>query len=669
MIGTTLSHYKIVAKLGQGGMGVVYKAEDTRLDRMVALKVLPDNFNEELRERLLREARLAASLRHSNICPIYDVGEEDDKIFVSMAFLEGESLEEMLKVGGLPIELVTDLVRQTAFALQEAHTHGIIHRDVKCANILVTNKGEAMLLDFGLAKGNADTRLTTTGTMVGTASYMSPEQVEAREVDHRTDIWSLGVVLYEALAGQLPFDAGETLSMMYAIANKDIAPLAVAAPWVPEDVREVVERALAKAPEERFESALAMAEALGGAQSASGAAAVLSGASRGLTPSESARRALSQPEVSFASARPTEIVEHHLAANGSGYSVAAAPPKEVWSASNIIKISAIAGIVALVALVALLRDSGRNPERAESATDLVAEAQPLEVSEAPSASPLAPVESDATPPQEVTVPVAAPMRETLSPVRVQPVERPVPAASAPAPAPNTASRVDNSTSASIESRSASIAAAPPAAVQVVEERPAARPPPEPSRAVVAPPVSTPPVETPSQPAQPSQAELADAAWAVVADGQDVAGLRNFAAKFAESPHAETARQRADEIDASARGRREIQQLLTQYETAFSAMNLQSVAALRPSLSNDQRNRLDGSFRSTKSTSYSLVPSSEPRLAGGDKWSGDQVLRATITCRQRVQTEFRGGDRPPPVEQQVEVVVERIAGEWHILSID
>ncbi len=669
MIGTTLSHYKIVAKLGQGGMGVVYKAEDTRLDRMVALKVLPDNFSEELRERLLREARLAASLRHSNICPIYDVGEEDDKIFVSMAFLEGESLEEMLKVGGLPIELVTDLIRQTAFALQEAHTHGVIHRDVKCANILVTNKGEAMLLDFGLAKGNADTRLTTTGTMVGTASYMSPEQVEAREVDHRTDIWSLGVVLYETLTGQLPFDASETLSMMYAIANKDITPLAEVAPWVPEEVREVVERALAKAPEERFESALEMAEALGGVQSASGAAAPLIGASRGLTPSESAKRALSQPTMAFAGARPTEIVEHHFAANGSGYSVAPAPPKEVWSVSNIVKMSAIAGIVALVALLALLRDSGSDPEPAQSATDLVAEAQPLEISEEPSASPLAPVESGTTPPQEVTVPVAATQRETVSPARVQPVERPRPAESAPAPTPNAANQIDNSTSPSIASRSASIAAEPPAPVQVEEERPATRPPPEPPRAVVVPAVRTQPVETPSQPAQPSQTELANAAWAVLANGQDVAGLRDFAAKFAESPHAETARQRADEIDASARARREIQQLLTQYEAAFSAMDLQSVVALRPSLSDDQRDRLDGSFRSTISTSYSLVPSSEPRLAGGDKWSGDQALRATITCRQRVQTEFRGGDRPPPVEQQVEVVVERIAGEWQISSID
>ena len=659
MVGTTLSHYKIVAKLGQGGMGVVYKAEDTRLDRMVALKVLPDNFSGELRERLLREARLAASLRHSNICPIYDVGEEDDKIFVSMAFLDGESLEEMLKVGGLPVDLVADLVRQTAYALHEAHTHGVIHRDVKCANILVTNKGEAMLLDFGLAKGSADTRLTTTGTMVGTASYMSPEQVQAQEVDHRTDIWSLGVVLYEALAGRLPFDANETLAMMYAIASKEITPLGEVAPWVPENLRLVVERALAKERSERFETALQMAEALGGLHSGSGTSGVASGASRGIAPSESAMRSLSQPTTAFRTERPTEIVQKHLAANESGYSEAAVPAKEVWTASNTIKVSAIAAILAVVVVMALLGQLSSPPEQAEPSKPLAAATEPPENAELV-ASTATQTESIAAQPERSEVPVAASPRERPSPVRVEPAGQ--------APPASVASSADGSTSADIESRVASVAPASPAPVQVIQPAPLVRAPAETPRAAVQAPAIPRPIET-QEPARPSQDAAANAAWALLADGQDTAGLRAFATQFADSPHAETARKRADEIEAVARGRREIQQLLTQYEAAFSAMNLKSVAALRPSLSKDQRDRLDGSFRSAKSTSYSLVPSSEPRLTGGGTWSGDKALRAAITCRQRVQIEFRGGDRPPPVEHQVEVVVERIAGEWHILSID
>jgi serine/threonine protein kinase len=667
MIGTTLSHYKIVAKLGQGGMGVVYKAEDTRLERMVALKVLPDNFSEELRERLLREARLAASLRHPNICPIYDVGEEDDKIFVSMAFLDGESLEEMLKVGGLPVELVTDMVRQTAYALHEAHTHGVIHRDVKCANILVTNKGEAMLLDFGLAKGNADTRLTTTGTMVGTASYMSPEQVQAQDVDHKTDIWSLGVVLYEALAGQLPFDAKETLSMMYAIANKEVAPLAEVAPWVPENLCVVVERALAKAPSERFETALQMAEALGGLRSGSGTTGAGSGASPGITPSESAMRSLSQPTTASQAERPTEIVKQHLAANESGYSEAAAPTKEAWSASNTIKLSAIAAILAVVVVMALLGNLSGPVEQAEPSTPSVAETEPTENAELVASTATQP-ESVPVQPQSSEISLAASPRERPSPVRLEPAEEAPPAVSAAARPPSVESSAGGSTSAGIESRVASLAQTSPAPVQATEPAPVVRPPAETPRAAVQPPAVPRPIET-QEPTRPSQDAAANAAWALLADGQDAAGLRAFATQFADSPHAETARKRADEIEALARGRREIQQLLTQYEAAFSAMNLKSVAALRPSLSKDQRDRLAGSFRSAKSTSYSLVPSSEPRLTGGDMWSGDNALRAAITCRQRVQIEFRGGDRPPPVEQQVDVVVERIAGEWRILSID
>ena len=263
MIGKSISHYRIVAKVGQGGMGVVWKGYDARLERTVAIKVLSDGFNQHLRERLLREAKLAAGLRHPNICPIYDVGTSEGQLFVAMPFLEGRPLDEWSADGALPMAVALDAVRQIASGLHEAHQNDIIHRDVKSSNILLTDKGEAILLDFGLARGKTDARLTTSGTLLGTAAYMSPEQVNASEfVDHRTDVWSLGVVLYEALAGELPFGGHDSLSAMYAIANKEPRPLRESVEWVPQQIDSAIRRALAKSPDDRFQSMAEMAAAL-----------------------------------------------------------------------------------------------------------------------------------------------------------------------------------------------------------------------------------------------------------------------------------------------------------------------------------------------------------------------------------------------------------------------
>jgi eukaryotic-like serine/threonine-protein kinase len=262
MIGTTISHYRIIEKLGEGGMGVVYKAQDTNLDRFVALKFLPPHVaaSTDDKARFLQEAKAVASLAHPNICTIYSVEEEGGKAFIVMEFVDGKTLKDMDQ--NIPLKQAVEIGTQVADGLAAAHEKGIIHRDIKPDNIMIRKDGRVQIMDFGLAKLRGVSRLTKEGTTVGTAGYMSPEQVQGHEVDHRTDIFSLGVVLYEMFAGESPFKGVHETAIIYEIVNVDPAPLSAIKPDTDPQLDAIVLECLEKEPAERYQSVAEVAKEL-----------------------------------------------------------------------------------------------------------------------------------------------------------------------------------------------------------------------------------------------------------------------------------------------------------------------------------------------------------------------------------------------------------------------
>src|SRR5579863_6742041 len=271
MIGETISHYRILEQLGAGGMGIVYKAHDSRLDRAVALKFLPEEVAKEPQalERFRREARAASALNHPGICTIYDVGEQDGRAFIAMEFIDGETLRTHIHGKALPLEEILKLGIQIADALDAAHAQGIIHRDIKPANIFVSKRGHAKVLDFGLAKlvpkaiaagegdfaGEASDSTSIVGIISGTPSYMSPEQIRGDNLDPRTDIFSLGLVLYEMATGRQAFGGGTGGAIIEAVLTRSPVPARSLNPDIPPRLEEIINKALHKDRDQRYQRA------------------------------------------------------------------------------------------------------------------------------------------------------------------------------------------------------------------------------------------------------------------------------------------------------------------------------------------------------------------------------------------------------------------------------
>ncbi|MFW6135875.1 MAG: serine/threonine-protein kinase, partial [Chloroflexota bacterium] len=427
LVGQQLGKYRIKDKIGSGGMGTVFKAYDPTLDRYAAVKVLAPHlvWQEEAIERFLREARAAARLRHPSIVTIYDVGQEKDCYYFAMEYLEGQTLTEILQErGSLPWPEVLSILRPLAAALDYAHGEGLVHRDIKPGNVVVGSQGRVTLTDFGIVHAAQQSRLTATGTLVGTPEYMSPEQAKGLTVDARSDQYSLGVVAYEMLGGRVPFSAESPFALLYKVTQEPLPDIREARPDLPVEAEQALAKALAKQPDDRYPTTTAFVDAL--------EQAIVAETERATEPREAAplpdaatvvKKARAQAPARGRLPEPTRRI-----------------PVWAWAVGGVAALGLTVGIV----MAARSGHGGAPPtqEAAQPTTAVVPAAAAGTDTESPTPSPTetpSPTGSPTATPTTTSTPTTTPtMTPTVTPTEtptVTPTERPAEATSTDTPEP------------------------------------------------------------------------------------------------------------------------------------------------------------------------------------------------------------------------------------------
>jgi len=591
MIGRTVSHYRIDAQLGAGGMGVVYRAEDTRLGRAVALKFLSDNLahDPDAVRRLRAEARAASALNHGGICTIHDIDEVDGHPFIVMELLKGRSLRDRIVSGPLKVHQLVDIGIEIADALQAAHSEGIIHRDITPANVFITDQGHVKLLDFGLAKLatlSADpttsvdtTHRTAVGITLGTVAYMSPEQATGEELDARTDLFSTGVVLYECATGRHPFPGKSSTVILAAILNRPPVPAMALNPELPVHLQEVLNNCLEKDRELRYQSAGDLRADLRRVRREleSGQSRVIGAVPAGDTGGRS-----------FTPPRGTATA---VAAHGGGGVAPAARWSRGWISGASVALAIVIG--AVVFATRGLWAPAPEPDRPAVETT-----RPAEPAVPPTAAP-SPAQSTASPPSRA---------ETATPAgRGQASDRPAPRESGRATTPQSGSGV------------------PPPSSE--PQRTAAAPPPPPPSSPREPEPSTPaasPAQTPPAPTPPPVTQPAPV------DPPASQGVQPPAASAPAVAQRRESEPRSREDDEAA-----IRRIAATYARAIEAKDLALFRSIKPNLSREEERRLQDGFRAVTSQRVALTVTSIEHH--GDDATVKVKRRDTIDAAGRTQT--------------------------------
>ncbi|MBL8220024.1 MAG: protein kinase [Bryobacterales bacterium] len=634
-IGQTVGDYEIVDVLGQGGMGSVYKVRNTLSERLEAMKVLLPNLREvpELADRFLREIKVQAKLEHPNITTLRTAFRDGNQLLMVMELVEGVSLDFVVKAQRIAVENVRDYARQVLGALSYAHSMGVIHRDLKPANMLLTPRGVIKLTDFGIAHDRADRKLTRTGVAMGSLYYISPEQVQGKAPDARSDIYALGITLYELVTGSLPFQGDTDYALMTAHLHQTPQPPMERDPSIPGDLSELILKAIAKDPNDRFQSAGEFLEAL----STPGKAVITSirpAAAPQIPPVGAATR-VTQAPVEVPPPPP-------------------APPRS----KMLIPVAAVSLLVAAGAVIW----NRSNPPAA--VVPQQQQSTPAEGSQTPAGTPVPTPSPSINEPAEVAQPPGAikseqaKARPTPTPsVSSQPaLETKVPALSAPVPTPTPAPVATTAVTPP-----PTVNAPPPKAAPLVVSAPARDPRLEEwerlsnSRDAAA-------LEAFRQRATDKYSALAvkrieELEWEAARGSRDPQRLRAFRDKYPASPHAAEAVAEAEGMER-AQAHRGIQDVLARYRAAFESRNIAALTSIWPTLSGAQLQTLTNAFKDYKSIEMSLMPAGDPQF------NGNQV---SIRCNRSQKIVLKNGQTLAP-QHTVTFQLKRAGAGWQIESI-